>query len=63
MMRLKGISKKECLQIKILEGDGSMDEPFNLSVYYVLLGEHGEKLKLLAVDDNQGLEILDDGDL
>lgn len=62
MRRLKGVSKKECLVIKVLEGDGD-EEPYNISVYYVLLGEKGEKMKLLTVEDGCGLEVLDDGEL
>ena len=60
MNRLKGIRKAEVLIVKVLEGDGSKDEPFNLDVYYIL-NEKEKKMKLLCVDEGKGLEELDDG--
>ena len=56
-MRLKGISKAEVIIVTVLEGDGSMDEPYNVNIYYIL-DKDGEKMKLLAVDEGKGLEEL-----
>lgn len=58
-MRLKGISKAEVIIVKVLEGDGSMDEPYNVNIYYIL-DKDGEKMKLLAVDEGKGLEELEE---
>ena len=60
-MRLKEVSKAEVLIVKVLEGDGSIDEPYNVNVYYIL-NRDGEKMKLLTVDEGKGLEELDIGE-
>lgn len=60
-MRLKGISKAEIIIVKVLEGDGTMDYPYHVNVYYIL-NKSGEKMKLLTVDEGKGLEELDTGE-
>ena len=56
--RLEYAKKIEVLEIKVLEGDGSNEDPFRQSVYYIKVGDSKEKASIISIDEHH--EVLDD---
>lgn len=57
--RLRKIREVKCLEISILEGDGSNEEPFLITKYYAIREGDGE-LRILCSENALGLEVLDE---
>lgn len=49
--RLEYAKKIEVLEIKVLEGDGSNEDPFRQAVYYIKVGDSKEEASIISIDD------------